>query len=419
MMGIERRRVGWLTFQALLFGIWLSQMQNPRCLVWRETSATTSQQTTISFQATTKLNNTSSVASSASASTSSSKEAGLSSPSSWPGKPSYDLTDENATHLIRIDRHSEQQELRQQQHHHQHPVSDARSFFLEHLDEFLDVYKNRPDRTNTCGIRFNHALAIFTITKRLQPTTIIESGVNAGQSTYFFRQASGNDTKIISIDPEVKPICGQPVRWIDSTKNEYLTGDSFVDFDAVNWKERIQKGEIDPANTLILIDDHQGFFKRFSTFVKYGFRHVMNEDNYKEKEGATRWDRANLTPKQMFRVLPQHADTTWLFANLNVYAEFPPLLSPTILAQNTTHARKVQGGFLHPTDDLQAIEEPLLRPDLNKGDADILERIARELQLDVTLQEPQSYQEFMAYCFLAYMEIVPLAPRLAQAWRLS
>lgn len=329
--------------------------------------------------------------------------------SSWPGKPSHGLTDGDATQLIRIDRLQEE-----------HPVSGPRNFLLGHLEEFLHVYKNRPDRTNTCGIRFNHALAIYTIAKRLQPSTIIESGINSGQSTYFFREASGNNTatKIISIDPEVKPICGQPIRWIDSTNNEYLTGDTFVDFDDVNWKERIQKGEIDPAKTLIFVDDHRGFFKRFPTFVKHGFRHVINEDNYKEKEGATRFDKQNLTPKQMFRALPRHADTAWLFANLNIYAEFPPLLPP-VMAQNTTHARKVQGGFLHPTDDLRAIEEPLLRPDTDGGDAAVFQRIARELDLDPTLQESQSYQEFMAYCFLAYMEIVPLVPRLARAWGLS
>lgn len=136
------------------------------------------------------------------------------------------------------------------------PVDNARGFLLDNLEEFLQVYKDRPDKTNTCGIRINHSLAIYTITKRLQPTTIVESGVNSGQSTYFFRKAAPN-ANIISIDPLDKPICGQPVRWIDDTNNEYLTGSNFVDFDEVNWGERIQSGAIKPASTLVFVDDHR------------------------------------------------------------------------------------------------------------------------------------------------------------------
>lgn len=254
-------------------------------------------------------------------------------------------------------------------------------------------------------------MAVYTIAKRLQPTTIVESGINSGQSTYFFRQACP-DAKIISIDPEVKPICGQPVRWIDTTNNEYLSGDDFVDFDQVNWAERIRNRELDPEKTLVFIDDHRGFFNRFPTFVKYGFRHVINEDNYKVGEGGTRFDRIGLTPKQMFRS-PNKPDSEWLYHNTKIYAEFPPLVPPK-LAEKTTHAKKVQGGFLHPTDDLEAIEEPLLRPDLSDRDKQIFEKIAEVLGLDSTLADPQSYQEFMGYCFLCYLQLVPFAPKLRE-----
>lgn len=172
-------------------------------------------------------------------------------------------------------------------------------YVLDNLDEFLQVYKERPDTSNLCGIRINHSLAVWAITKRLQPTTIIESGVFSGQSTYFFRKAAPN-AKIISIDPLSKPICGQPVRWIDETNNEYLTGNQFIDFDEINWKERIASKEIVPETTLVFIDDHIGFYKRFPTIVRYGFRHIMNEDNYKKGEGATPGDKNGYAPKQMF-----------------------------------------------------------------------------------------------------------------------
>ena len=298
--------------------------------------------------------------------------------SSWPGIPSRTLKRiQDEMKLVRIGPDAG-------------PIEDSREFLLEHLDEFLEVYKNRPDKSNICGIRITHSLAVWTIAKRLQPTTIIESGVNSGQSTYFFRKACPT-AKIISIDPESIPICGQPVRWIDTTNNEYLTGDAFVDFDAVNWGERIRSGEIDPKTTLAFIDDHRGFFHRMKTFAKHGFRHLMNEDNYILGEGATRPDKIGLTPKQMFEK-PESPDTEWLFHNLKRYAEFPPIIPP-VLSKDTDHAKKAQGGFLHKTDDLTRIEEPLLRPDTNEADRQVFEKIAQALGLDPTLVDAQSYTE--------------------------
>ena len=84
------------------------------------------------------------------------------------------------------------------------------------------------------------------------------------------------------------------MRWIDDTNNEYLTGSNFVDFDEVNWGERIQSGAIKPASTLVFVDDHKGFYKRFPTLMTFGFRHVINEDNYKIGEGARIHTKANV-----------------------------------------------------------------------------------------------------------------------------
>lgn len=84
------------------------------------------------------------------------------------------------------------------------------------LDEFLEIYKKRPYPINVCGIRINHAMALYLAVKYLKPTLVIESGVNQGVSTYFIRAAS-KTTKIFAIDPEEKPICKQGQRWIDSS----------------------------------------------------------------------------------------------------------------------------------------------------------------------------------------------------------
>jgi hypothetical protein len=121
----------------------------------------------------------------------------------------------------------------------------ARQLVLQHLDEFVSVYAKRPDKVNMCGIRLNHALALFVVIRQLQPTTIIESGVNAGQSTYIMRHAAP-EAKIIAIDPLDTPICKQGTRWIDETKLVYYTGKNFVDFADINWTAIIGRREIDP-----------------------------------------------------------------------------------------------------------------------------------------------------------------------------
>ena len=157
------------------------------------------------------------------------------------------------------------------------------------LDEFLEVYKNRPDKVNLCGIRINHAMALYLAVKIIQPTLVVESGVNAGVSTYFIRAASPT-TRIFAIDPLAQPICGQGVRWIDDGPESKdltinYTGDNFVDLMDLDWKEMIKKGDVDPDKTIVFIDDHLNTLKRIAGVMKHGIRHVLVEDNYKIHEG--------------------------------------------------------------------------------------------------------------------------------------
>lgn len=153
------------------------------------------------------------------------------------------------------------------------------------MDEFLQVYKDRPDKTNLCGIRINHALALYLGVKQIQPTLVVESGVNAGQSTYFIRAASPT-TAIYAMDPLDKPICAQGKRWMDkSDKTTYYTGADFVDLLKLDWKSKIAKGEVDPQKTLVFLDDHLTSIKRIAHLTKIGIRHVIVEDNYKINEG--------------------------------------------------------------------------------------------------------------------------------------
>lgn len=293
-------------------------------------------------------------------------------------------------------------------------VEDTRALTFQYLDEFLSAYSNRPDKVNLCGIRINHALALYLTVKVLQPTTIIESGVNAGQSTYFMRAAAPN-ARIYAIDPLAKPICGQATRWIDTEGPvEYFTGSNFKDIEDIDWDSKIRTGEMDPNKTLAFLDDHLVVFERLAILMRFGIRHVLLEDNYKVGEGGTMKDRAGFTPKQMFRRVDD--DSIYLWNNLVSYSEFPPLVAP-VLAKNWKGKRKAAGGFLFHTDSNVDIVPPILNAhdtddEQGRQDYSVYERICRELSIDPLLEDDASYMQIMNYNQISYFELVPMAPRI-------
>lgn len=287
------------------------------------------------------------------------------------------------------------------------------------MDEFLYVYANRPDKVNLCGIRINHAYALWLAVKMINPQTVVESGVNAGQSTYFIRNASAS-TRIYAIDPEEKPICDQGVRWIDqvgvrSGLTRYFVGADFLDFQKVNWSSLIAEGSISPHRTLVFLDDHLEVLPRFSTILKFGFKHVMLEDNYKLGEGATPGDKAGFTMKQLFAKQRPNPDAEFLFHQLISYAEFPPLVPP-IMAKEYNVERKKAGGFMVADDDNKDIPAPLLRPDAKESDKTIYEWICDQLNLDPKIRDNDTYMQLMNYNQICYMEVRRLSPRLVEKW---
>jgi hypothetical protein len=171
-------------------------------------------------------------------------------------------------------------------------------------------------------------------------------------------RAASPTARIYAIDPLDTPICGQEKRWIDETNAVYYTGDDFQDIGAIDWDSKIRAGEVDPEKTLVFLK----VFHRFVALMKNGFRHVLLEDNYKRKEGATRPDKAGWTPKQMLHRIDD--DSKFLWNNLVTYAEFPPLVAP-ILAKENPKERKRAGGFLHPGDTNEDIVVPILRAETN------------------------------------------------------
>lgn len=259
-----------------------------------------------------------------------------------------------------------------------------------------------------CGIRINHALALFLAVKKIQPTLVVESGVNAGVSTYFIRKASPT-TRIFAIDPLEEPICSQGKRWID-TDNQKLTinytGKNFIDLLDLDWKGMIDRKEVDPARTLVFIDDHLHAYKRIAGVMKHGVKHVVVEDNYKDREGATPDDKKS-TPKQVFNNKIYHEEAMWLFANTVAYGEFPPIVPP-VLAKESTEPRKRAGGFMVAADKNTDIAAPMLRPDLHESDGAVYRKIAAELGFDSTLKDRFSYMQFMNYNQICHLELLPL-----------
>ena len=294
-------------------------------------------------------------------------------------------------------------------------VDGARDFFLEHLEEFMEVYENRPDKVNICGIRIPHAFALWMAVKQLQPEAIIESGVNAGQSTYFIRNASST-AWIYAIDPLNKPICGQGSRWKDPTKrNTYFTGKKFKDFQEVDWIKEMTERSWNPEQALVFLDDHQRAFDRFSTFLRVGFRHIMLEDNYKLGEGATKSDKVGYTTKQMLAKNVTR-NTQYLFDQLVSYSEFPMIVPPAMAAAYNG-GRKEAGGFMVANDSNTDVMPPILRPDLDKKDKAVYQRMCQRLSIDPALKDEDSYMQFMSYNQMCYMELKVVSHYLRKHWK--
>ena len=293
----------------------------------------------------------------------------------------------------------------------------------QYWQEFLEVYRNRPNSGNRCGIRLNHAYALFLTVKQLQPKTILESGVNAGQSTYFLRQAAKPHTPhIYSFDPADRPICGHAKRWLDTNHTPdythyYLGKNDFVDVTELDWSREIEAGRVVRNSTLVFSDDHLNSFERIRSLLPHGFVHVLVEDNYMVGRGSTEADRAGFTPKQL--LARRDADAHWFWKHLQSYSEFPPLVAPS-LAHNYPGGPKL--GYLHSSANRKALRylaEPLLRVDLYdsknnlkkkdpyQDDWRAYQQLCEAAHANTSLIDEHSYQQVMNYNQMAYLHLRP------------
>jgi hypothetical protein len=136
--------------------------------------------------------------------------------------------------------------------------------------------------------------------------------------------------------------------------------------------------------------------------------------------GATPGDKAGFTPKQIYARIFE--DSKFAFNQMLTYFEIPALIPPG-MAKLYPGSQKKQRGFLHAEDNahLECIMEPLLHPDhkTKKGISDnkIYHKMCDLLSIDPELKDDASYMQIMNYCFIAYFEVQPLAPRLVKTWK--
>lgn len=203
----------------------------------------------------------------------------------------------------------------------QFEIKWSRRDLISSLDEFTDLYLNRPIKENDGGMKSPHMFPAWFIVKQLQPKYLIESGVWKGLGTWFFEKASPK-TKIISIDP-----CPH-FRVYTSPVATYSTTDFLLN----DW------AELPKDDTFIFFDDHQNCIERLKRAKSLGFKRLIVEDNYPYQQGDCYTPKKVLSKKRYVidaagnRVWHPHDqdDLNWLEKNISIYQEMPPIMKPNL-----------------------------------------------------------------------------------------
>jgi len=177
----------------------------------------------------------------------------------------------------------------------------TRKDIKDSIPVFCEIYRNRPIKDNSGGMKIQHAFFAWFILRYLKPKYIIESGIFKGQGTWLFEKASPDST-IYSID-------------INLSQRVYISKNATYfskDFTSLKWDK------IDKGNTIVFFDDHQNAIKRLKFCKKEGFKAVIFEDNYPTGRGDC------LSLKQAFD--RDSKDAQFLKREVKVYYEMPPVL---------------------------------------------------------------------------------------------
>ncbi len=218
----------------------------------------------------------------------------------------------------------------------------TRAQILQEVDEFADIYAERPVRDNRGGMQAPHMFALWFMAGRLSPDLIVESGIWKGQSTWLLERAC----------PKAQLVCID----LNLDNREYVSSRAI--YDDRDFSEQDWSGISD--RSLVFFDDHQNAYKRVQQCRWFGFRQMIFEDNYPSGHGdcyslkkafsKTGFDPSHLGPRlplprrltrriglallflspqyERSRIPPNDIDARMLEGNLETYCEFPPVFKP-------------------------------------------------------------------------------------------
>ena len=149
-----------------------------------------------------------------------------------------------------------------------------RDFIHSQLEPFAAVYARRLERRgqNRGGGAFFHYFALWCIIRWLKPVHVIESGCWLGVGSWFLRQAVGDSANMTFLNPFV------PKHVDRHAGTRLLFGKAFKDFSEVPWELHLTPEQ--RRSTLIFFDDHQSSVRRSLEAARFGFGHVVFDDNY-------------------------------------------------------------------------------------------------------------------------------------------
>ena len=131
------------------------------------------------------------------------------------------------------------------------------------VSAFLALYPERPVKDNKGGSQFNDSLWIFVAARLLAPRLIVESGVFQGHSSWLLRQAC----------PEAE------IRSFDIDLSRLVYRDTAGHLTEADWTTA-RLPPVDPADALILFDDHISQARRVAEAHDRGFRRLLFDDNF-------------------------------------------------------------------------------------------------------------------------------------------
>ena len=177
------------------------------------------------------------------------------------------------------------------------------------LEEFSWLYHERPIKDNTGGMLSAHMFLIWFALQALKPRVIVESGIWLGQGTWFFERACPN-AQLYCIDRNLDRIQYR------SNRAKYFKRD----FSTIDWSH-LPKGE-----TVLFFDDHQNALERVKTAKRFGFKHLIFEDNYPPLQGdCYSLKKAFMHSGFKHGIPANEVDAKYLKQSLEVYYEFPPI----------------------------------------------------------------------------------------------